>query len=91
MRMSFISAAGLFVLGCVPGSPRPDVTPSTACQRVAAADAPGAHGPGQRPLFIDARAFAVTTPENVADVTRAMDALLKATQRCTSPRLQEHP
>jgi hypothetical protein len=89
MRISFISAAGLFMLGCVPGTPRPAVTPSNACPRVGAAEAPGGRSPVQRPLFIDARAFAVTTPENVADVTRAMDALLQATQRCPSSRLQE--
>lgn len=91
MRMSFISAAALLMLGCVPGTPRPEIAPSTACQRVAAADVPGARSPVQRPLFIDAKAFAVTTPENVRDVTRAMDALLQATQRCTFLRLQEHP
>jgi hypothetical protein len=91
MRISFISAAGLFMLGCVPGIPRPEVTPSSACPRVAAAEAPGGGSPFQRPLFIDARAFAVTTPENVSDVTRAMDALLQATQRCPSARLQEQP
>jgi hypothetical protein len=91
MRMFLISAAALLMLGCAPGTPRPDVTPSTACQRDAAADAPGVHAPAQRPLFIDARAFAVTTRENVADVTRAMDALLQATQQCTSLPLQEHP
>lgn len=92
MRMCLIGAAGVFMLGCVPGTPRLDVTPSTACRSVAAADAAGAHGLMQRLLFIDATAFAaVTTPENVADVTRATDALLTATQRCRSPRFQEHP
>lgn len=91
MRISFISAAGLFMLGCVPGTPRQAVTPSSACPRVAAAEAPGGGSPVQCPLFIDAKAFALTTPENVTDVTRAMDALLQATQRCPGSRLQERP
>lgn len=91
MRMSFISAAGLFVLGCGPGARRPDVTPTPACHQGAAVAEPERGGPIQRPLFIDAKAFAVTTPQNVADVALAMDALLHAALRCTSPGLQEHP
>ena len=90
MRISLISAACLLVLGCGPGTTHANVSPSSACQDVAAADTPGVRGSVKGALFIDAKAFAVTTPENVADVARALDALVQASRECSAGHLQEH-
>jgi hypothetical protein len=91
MRISLISAACIFALGCGSATPRPNVNPSTACQGVAAIETHQAQGAVQGQLVIDAKAIAaVTTPENVADVARALDTLLQASRGCSTHRLLEH-